>query len=53
MQTKMTILRDEIENGGCLAGEDTPLLKAPEEVEWAPPRAFIWIELAIVANVSL
>lgn len=33
--------------------EDTPLLKAPEEENWIPPRAFIWIELAIFANVFL
>ncbi|CAO2647122.1 Nn.00g080440.m01.CDS01 [Neocucurbitaria sp. VM-36] len=33
--------------------EDTPLLKAPDEENWTPPRAFLWIELAIFANVFL
>lgn len=34
-------------------GEDTPLLRAPEEDNWKPPRAFFWIEAAIFANVFL
>ncbi|EME43038.1 hypothetical protein DOTSEDRAFT_25026 [Dothistroma septosporum NZE10] len=33
--------------------ERSPLLKAPEEATWKPPRAFFWIELAIFANVFL
>jgi hypothetical protein len=33
--------------------EDTPLLKAPDEDNWKPPRGFFWIELAIFANVFL
>lgn len=49
----MSLPQDEIENGSSLAGERTPLLKAPDEVDWKPPRAFIWIELAIFANVFL
>jgi len=49
----MSLLRDEIENGGGSTEEDTPLLKSPDEEDWAPPRAFIWIELAIFANVFL
>jgi len=34
-------------------GEDTPLLQAPDEDNWTPPRAFFWIEAAIFANVFL
>jgi hypothetical protein len=49
----MSLPQDEIENSGRSADEDTPLLKAPDEVEWTPPRAFVWIELAIFANVFL
>lgn len=33
--------------------EDTPLLKAPDEEHWRPPKAFFFIELAIFANVFL
>ena len=33
--------------------EDQPLLKAPDEQNWTHPRGFIWIELAIFANVFL
>lgn len=33
--------------------ENTPLLSAPSEENWTPPRAFLWIELAIFANVFL
>lgn len=29
------------------------MLKAPDEDNWTPPRAFIWIELAIFAKVFL
>ena len=36
-----------------VSDEDTPLLKAPDEESWKPPRGFIWIELAIFANVFL
>jgi MFS family permease len=38
------------------ATEDTPLLKPPEEPSeesWKPPRGFLWIEIAIFANVFL
>jgi MFS family permease len=33
--------------------ETTPLLKAPEEADWKPPKFFVWIEIAIFANVFL
>ncbi|KAK5738722.1 hypothetical protein LTR17_005855 [Elasticomyces elasticus] len=33
--------------------ERGPLLKAPDEDAWKPPRSFIWVELAIFANVFL
>lgn len=33
--------------------EDQPLLRAPDEATWSPPRGFLWIELAIMANVFL
>ena len=33
--------------------EDQPLLRAPDEANWSPPRGFIWIELAIMSNVFL
>lgn len=35
------------------AREDQPLLRAPEEESWRPPRGFVWIELAIMSNVFL
>lgn len=35
------------------AREDQPLLKGPDEVSWRPPRGFVLIELAIMANVFL
>lgn len=35
------------------ATENTPLLREPEEESWKPPRGFVWIELAIFANVFL
>ena len=45
--------RNDEENDRETAQENTPLLKAPDEDNWTPPRAFIWIELAIFANVFL
>lgn len=33
--------------------EDQPLLRAPDEASWRPPRGFVLIELAIMANVFL
>ena len=33
--------------------EQTPLLKAPEEEDWKPPKGFFWIELSVFANVFL
>ncbi|KAM0439695.1 hypothetical protein ACHAPT_000788 [Fusarium lateritium] len=35
------------------AREDQPLLRAPDEESWKPPRGFIWIQLAIMSNVFL
>ncbi len=35
------------------AREDQPLLRAPEEASWKPPRGFIWIQVAIMSNVFL
>lgn len=32
--------------------EDQPLLEAPED-DWTPPRGFLWVEIAIFANVFL
>lgn len=49
----MATTRDEEDNHGPEPGEDTPLLKAPDEENWTPPRAFLWIELAIFINVFL
>ena len=45
--------RNDEENNNIEPREDTPLLKPPEEDNWTPPRGFIWIELAIFANVFL
>lgn len=33
--------------------EDQPLLRAPEEETWKPPRGFLWIQVAIMSNVFL
>lgn len=33
--------------------EETPLLKDPDEEDWRPPRGFLWVEIAIFANVFL
>ncbi|KAB5575419.1 major facilitator superfamily domain-containing protein [Coniochaeta sp. 2T2.1] len=33
--------------------EDQPLLQAPVEESWSPPRGFIWIQVAIMSNVFL
>ncbi|KAG5795113.1 hypothetical protein H9Q69_005862 [Fusarium xylarioides] len=33
--------------------EDQPLLQAPDEDSWKPPRGFVWIQLAIMSNVFL
>ncbi|WZH49187.1 major facilitator superfamily-domain-containing protein [Fusarium acuminatum] len=42
------VLQDS-ENGR----EDQPLLRAPDEETWKPPRGFIWIQMAIMSNVFL
>lgn len=49
----MTTHHDEEEQNSTEPSENTPLLKAPDEATWTPPRAFFWIELAIFANVFL
>lgn len=51
----MAFPRDDEATGAPEPTEDenTPLLKAPEEANWKPPRGFFWIELAIFANVFL
>ncbi|KAK0635988.1 major facilitator superfamily domain-containing protein [Bombardia bombarda] len=33
--------------------EDQPLLQAPDEETWKPPRGFIYIQIAIMSNVFL
>ena len=43
----------DIETSSQQATEDTPLLKAPDEDTWQPPKGFFLIELAIFANVFL
>ena len=35
------------------ATEQTPLLKAPDEEDWKPPKGFAWIEIALFSNVFL
>jgi MFS family permease len=35
------------------AREDQPLLRAPEEESWTPPKLFILVEIAIMSNVFL
>ena len=45
--------QDEDIEDNSTATEETPLLKAPEEEDWKPPRGFVWIETAIFANVFL
>lgn len=35
------------------ATEQTTFLKAPDEENWRPPRGFVWIEIALFANVFL
>ncbi|KAK4031461.1 major facilitator superfamily domain-containing protein [Parachaetomium inaequale] len=35
------------------AREDQPLLQAPDEDTWKPPRGFLWIQVAIMSNVFL
>ncbi|PGH26773.1 hypothetical protein AJ80_01537 [Polytolypa hystricis UAMH7299] len=35
------------------AAEAEPLLKPVDDDAWAPPRGFLWIEIAIMANVFL
>ncbi|KAF4962196.1 hypothetical protein FSARC_9711 [Fusarium sarcochroum] len=42
-------------NGSDIAEprEDQPLLRAPDEDTWKPPRGFVWIQLAIMSNVFL
>lgn len=51
----MTSEEDQHEDRGtdAAATEQTPLLKAPDEQDWKPPRGFVWIELALFSNVFL
>lgn len=44
---------ESLENNTSQPNEDTPLLKAPEEENWKPPKGFVWVELAIFCNVFL
>ena len=44
---------EEETNEEIAATEQTPLLKAPDEEDWKPPKGFFWIELSIFANVFL
>ncbi|KAK4164316.1 putative vacuolar basic amino acid transporter [Cladorrhinum sp. PSN259] len=41
------------EDGVQHAREDQPLLRAPDEEDWKPPRGFVWIQVAIMSNVFL
>ncbi|KAI1019869.1 hypothetical protein LB504_009613 [Fusarium proliferatum] len=41
------------ENDTLEPREDQPLLQAPDEDSWKPPRRFVWIQLAIMSNVFL
>ncbi|KAG7289243.1 hypothetical protein NEMBOFW57_005608 [Staphylotrichum longicolle] len=43
----------EADDGTAPAREDQPLLRAPEEDTWKPPRGFLWIQVAIMSNVFL
>ncbi|KAF9765922.1 hypothetical protein IL306_001725 [Fusarium sp. DS 682] len=45
--------RQDNENDTIGPHEDQPLLQAPNEDTWKPPRGFIWIQLAIMSNVFL
>ncbi|KAH6887964.1 major facilitator superfamily-domain-containing protein [Thelonectria olida] len=40
-------------NGSPPPREDQPLLRAPDEASWKPPRGFVWIQIAIMSNVYL
>ena len=44
---------EDVESADREATEDTPLLKVPDEETWKPPRGFVWIEIALFANVFL
>jgi MFS family permease len=44
---------DEDPDIDTVVTEQTPLLKAPDEQSWKPPRGFVWIEIALFANVFL
>jgi MFS family permease len=44
---------EEEQDTNTAATEQTPLLKAPDEEDWKPPRGFVWIELALFSNVFL
>ena len=44
---------DEDPDTDTAATEQTPLLKAPDEQSWKPPRGFVLIEIALFANVFL
>jgi hypothetical protein len=50
-ETTMTPLEDGEE--GLNIRDDQPLLQAPAEDSWKPPRGFLWIQVAIMSNVFL
>ncbi|KAM0318662.1 hypothetical protein ACHAPQ_010605 [Fusarium lateritium] len=47
------VLQDYNDNDIAEPREDQPLLHAPDEETWKPPRGFIWIQMAIMSNVFL
>ncbi|KAK4450190.1 putative vacuolar basic amino acid transporter [Podospora aff. communis PSN243] len=49
----MTSSVEDGDGGSVTAREDQPLLRAPEEQSWKPPRGFLWIQVAIMSNVFL
>lgn len=52
-QENTPLLRDSNEEQNGTTQANAPTLKAPDEETWTPPRAFIWIEIAIFFNVFL
>ncbi|KAK7432804.1 hypothetical protein QQZ08_000666 [Neonectria magnoliae] len=44
---------ESLRNDNDMPREDQPLLRAPDETSWKPPRGFVWIQLAIMSNVFL
>lgn len=49
----MTSSADDDHHTPDTAREDQPLLRAPDEDSWRPPRGFLWIQVAIMSNVFL